>query len=119
MASSNDSHSTISSPLIEKPAAKPTPGAATSSPWNSGPFAFAPNTNVLDTNSMPSTTADAARSRTADIMAALKSGEPGAADKMMGDFDGRSAAGGLTGFGKLMDKFTKKESKELKASTGK
>lgn len=49
-------------------------------------------------------------------MAALKSGEPGAADKMMGDFDGRSAAGGLTGFGKLMDKFTKKDAKEQKAS---
>ncbi|KAI5359816.1 hypothetical protein Slin15195_G116760 [Septoria linicola] len=69
------------------------------SSWNDSGFAFAPNTNTLDEQAMPSDKAAAARAKSAQVMAALKSGEPGAADKAMGDNDGRSAAAGLTPMG--------------------
>ncbi|KAK5127161.1 hypothetical protein LTR85_008522 [Meristemomyces frigidus] len=58
--------------------------SANSSSWNTSPFAFAPNTNAMDANSMPSDKAAAARMRSAEVMAALKSGEPGDADAIMG-----------------------------------
>ncbi|EME84291.1 uncharacterized protein MYCFIDRAFT_173310 [Pseudocercospora fijiensis CIRAD86] len=57
---------------------------ATSSSWNSSGFYFSANTNTMDRESMPSEKAEAARLRSAEVMAALKSGEPGAADRMMG-----------------------------------
>ena len=75
------------------------PGLANNSSWNDSPYAFAPNTNTLDEQSMPSDQAAAARAKSAQVMAALKSGEPGAADKLMGDNEGKSAAAGLTPLG--------------------
>lgn len=74
---------------------------ATGSPWNDGGFAFSPNTNTLDRESMPSAQAEAARQKSAQVMAALKSGEPGAADRVMGDQkesgSGRGGGGGSKG----------------------
>lgn len=59
-------------------------GPGTSSPWNASPYAFAPSTNVLDRNSMPSDKAEAARQKSALIMEALKNGDKGEADRLMG-----------------------------------
>ena len=41
------------------------------------------NTNMLDPNNMPSQQASMARSKSQEVMEALRSGEPGAADKLM------------------------------------
>lgn len=43
------------------------------------------NTNTMDADAMPSEQAQAARNKTDEVMQALRSGEPGAADKAMGD----------------------------------
>ncbi|GIZ44189.1 hypothetical protein CKM354_000739300 [Cercospora kikuchii] len=104
---------------------KDPPGTMASggSSWNDSGFAFAPNTNTLDAQAMPSDQAAAARVKAAEVMAALKSGEPGAADKLMGDNEGKSSGGNLTGltgpngfFQKLRKKKAEKESK--RASDG-
>ena len=42
---------------------------------------------------MPSSNAQDARNRTAEIMAALKKGEPGDADKLMGDSESKGSSG--------------------------
>jgi hypothetical protein len=68
-------------------------GLATNSSWNDGPFSFSPNTNVMDKNTMPSDTAEAARQKTASVMAALRSGDAGAADKAMGDSEPKVSQG--------------------------
>lgn len=62
-----------------------------SSSWVTSGYAFAPNTSVMDKDNMPSDTAEAARLRTAAVMESLRSGEPGAADKLMGDKAGANA----------------------------
>ena len=59
--------------------------ASGQSSWNTSGFAFAPNTNVMDESTMPSDRAAAARRKAAEVMAALKKGEPGDADLLMGD----------------------------------
>ncbi|KAF2166955.1 hypothetical protein M409DRAFT_23002 [Zasmidium cellare ATCC 36951] len=59
-------------------------GPGTSSPWNAAGPAFAPNTNTLDRESMPSSQAEAARLKSAAVMAALKNGDKGEADRLMG-----------------------------------
>ncbi|KAK4545737.1 hypothetical protein LTR36_002691 [Oleoguttula mirabilis] len=67
--------------------AKKVPGMANSasnSSWNTSGFAFAPNTNAMDANTMPSDKAAAARMKAAEVMAALKKGEQGDADAIMG-----------------------------------
>jgi len=63
----------------------PKSNAANSSSWNDSGFAFAPNTNALDPVSMPSDKAEAARQKSAAVMAALKDGRTGDADALMGD----------------------------------
>ncbi|KAK3049996.1 hypothetical protein LTR09_008651 [Extremus antarcticus] len=55
-----------------------------SSSWNDSGFAFAPNTNTMDAQTMPSDKAQAARERAAEIIEASKNGKPGEADAMMG-----------------------------------
>ncbi|KAF7187137.1 hypothetical protein HII31_11518 [Pseudocercospora fuligena] len=57
---------------------------ATNSSWNSSGFSFSPNTDTMNRETMPSERAEAARQKSAEVMAALKSGEPGAADRLMG-----------------------------------
>lgn len=59
-------------------------GPGTSSPWNSSGFAFAPSTNTLDRNSMPSAEAEAARNKSAAVMDALRRGDTSEADRLMG-----------------------------------
>ncbi|KAF2210133.1 hypothetical protein CERZMDRAFT_86441 [Cercospora zeae-maydis SCOH1-5] len=92
--------------------------ASGGSSWNDSGYAFAPNTNTLDAQAMPSDQAAAARVKAAEVMAALKSGEPGAADKVMGDNEGKSSGGGITGLGgpkgffqKLRNKKAEKQNK--------
>ncbi|EME44719.1 hypothetical protein DOTSEDRAFT_72245 [Dothistroma septosporum NZE10] len=63
---------------------KPTPGAANNSSWNAAPFAFAPNTNTMDPTTMPSAQAEAARQKSAAVMAALKRGDEAEANRLMG-----------------------------------
>ncbi|EME39163.1 hypothetical protein DOTSEDRAFT_83021 [Dothistroma septosporum NZE10] len=43
------------------------------------------NTRILDPTNMPSKQASAARAKSQQVMEALRSGEPGAADRLMGD----------------------------------
>ncbi|TKA76004.1 hypothetical protein B0A55_06672 [Friedmanniomyces simplex] len=57
--------------------------SGSSSSWNDGGFAFAPNTNTMDPISMPSDKVDAARQKSAAVMAALREGRPGDADALM------------------------------------
>jgi len=74
--------------------------AATQSSWagwsgaeGGNIFGFAPNTNTMDPSTMPSDQAAAARMKAAEVMAKLRSGEPGAADRAMGDREGKGATG--------------------------
>ncbi|WPG97838.1 Hypothetical protein R9X50_00061900 [Acrodontium crateriforme] len=94
-------------------------GLANNSPWNDSGFAFAPNTNVMDPESMPSAEAQAARARAAEIMAALKKGEPGDADKLMGKESPRSGRRLFQverAFNKITGKSTTKDEKALEAA---
>jgi len=59
-------------------------GAATSSPWNTSPFSFAPNTNTLDPVAMPSKEAQESREKAAEVMALLKEGKTAEAEQLMG-----------------------------------
>ena len=52
--------------------------------WHPIPFGQGPNANVANEETMTSPQAQAARARSQEIMAALKKGEPGDADKLMG-----------------------------------
>ncbi|OQO01816.1 hypothetical protein B0A48_12289 [Cryoendolithus antarcticus] len=70
--------------------------------WEANPWTPAPNANVANTETMTSPEAQAARARSAEIMAALKKGEPGEADKMMGQKKNHDSL--LPGMGKLKDK---------------
>jgi hypothetical protein len=54
------------------------------SSWDPNPFTHAPNANVQNTQTMTSPQAAAARAKADAVMAALKKGEPGDADKLMG-----------------------------------
>lgn len=110
-------------PTMEKTRASPpgygnestSSGAATSSPWNDSGFAFPPSTNTMDRNTMPSDTAEAARQKSAQVMAALRDGKPGDADKAMGDAESKGTKGvfPLRHFmGKLSGSGKKQEKKE-------
>jgi hypothetical protein len=51
--------------------------------WEPSPWTHAPNANVADQKAMTSLQAQAARAKSAEVMAALKKGEPGDADKLL------------------------------------
>ncbi|GAB1744154.1 hypothetical protein NU219Hw_g1311t1 [Hortaea werneckii] len=53
------------------------------------------NSNVMDSNSMTSDRAEAARNRSQEIMAALRKGEKGDADALMGKSESTSSGIGL------------------------
>jgi hypothetical protein len=59
-------------------------GFANNSSWNTSPYAFSPNTNTLNQESMPSKQAQAARDKSAQIMEALKNGDTAKANELMG-----------------------------------
>nr|POF26400.1 hypothetical protein CFP56_22549 [Quercus suber] len=85
--------------------------ASGQSSWNTSGFAFAPNTNVQDRESMPSVEADAARHKADEVMAALRSGEPGAADRMMGE-QKEHGTKGIVPLQWLTDKFRRGKNQE-------
>lgn len=76
-----------------------------SSPWNTSGFAFAPSTNTMDAQGMPSSQAQDARDKTADIMAAVKAGDMDKANALMG----KDTTGGkiLPGVGWMKRKLNK------------
>ena len=51
--------------------------------WEPSPWTHAPNANVADQKAMTSAQAQAARAKSAEVMAALKKGEPGDADRLL------------------------------------
>jgi hypothetical protein len=54
--------------------------------WEPSPWTPAPNANVADQKAMTSAQAQAARAKSAEVMAALKKGEPGDADRLLVSF---------------------------------
>ncbi|KAK5711900.1 hypothetical protein LTR15_012246 [Elasticomyces elasticus] len=84
-------------------------GLANSSSWNDGGFAFAPNTNALDANTMPSDKAEAARQKSAAVMEALRNG--GDADAVMGK-QKESGAKGIVPLGWLKSKMKRSDKKD-------
>jgi hypothetical protein len=67
--------------------------------WQVNPWTPAPNANVMDSRTMTSPEAQAARAKSAEIMAALKKGEPGAAERLMTSKRNHDSL--LPGMGKL------------------
>ena len=60
---------------------------------------------------MPSDKADEARKKAMEVMSALDSGKPGAADRVMGDRD-QTGTQGIIPLGWLKSKFSKKDKKK-------
>ncbi|KAI6904631.1 hypothetical protein KC318_g1729 [Hortaea werneckii] len=58
-------------------------------------YGWSQSSNVMDRNSMPSDKAEAARKRSEEIMAALKKGEKGDADALMGKSESAGRGMGL------------------------
>ena len=54
------------------------------SAWDPNPYTHAPNANVQNTQTMTSPQAEAARAKSQAVMAALKKGDAGEADRLMG-----------------------------------
>lgn len=54
------------------------------SAWDPNPYTHAPNANVQNTTTMTSPQAEAARAKSQAVMAALKKGDAGEADRLMG-----------------------------------
>lgn len=52
--------------------------------WEPNPWTHAPNANAANEETMTSTQAQAARAKSQEVMAALKKGESGDADRLMG-----------------------------------
>ncbi|KAM0719117.1 hypothetical protein Q7P37_005022 [Cladosporium fusiforme] len=52
--------------------------------WEANPWTPAPNANVANEQTMTSPEAQAARAKSAEVMAALKKGDKGEADRLMG-----------------------------------
>lgn len=86
-----------------------------SSSWNDSPYAFAPNTNTMDAQSMPSDKAEAARRKAKEVMLALEDGKPGSADAMMGKPEPKGTTG-ITPLHWMMSKFTSNKSKKEKTT---
>ncbi|KAH0264000.1 cytochrome P450, partial [Aureobasidium melanogenum] len=73
------------------------------SAWDPTPFTHAPNANVSNAQTMTSPEAVAAREKAAAVMAALKKGEQGDADRLMGKQEKYDSL--LPGMAKLKNKF--------------
>ncbi|KAI6792883.1 hypothetical protein KC363_g6150 [Hortaea werneckii] len=58
-------------------------------------FGWSQSSNVMDSNSMTSDKAEAARKRSQEIMAALRKGEKGDADALMGKSESAGSGMGL------------------------
>ncbi|KAH0146645.1 hypothetical protein KCU67_g12160, partial [Aureobasidium melanogenum] len=73
------------------------------SAWDPTPFTHAPNANVSNAQTMASPEAVAAREKAAAVMAALKQGEQGDADRLMGKQEKYDSL--VPGMAKLKNKF--------------
>ncbi|GAB1733046.1 hypothetical protein NU195Hw_g9538t1 [Hortaea werneckii] len=65
------------------------------SEYGQAAFGWSQSSNVLDRDSMPSDKAEAARKRSQEIMAALRKGEKGDADALMGKSESAGRGMGL------------------------
>merc|ERR1712014_571949 len=65
------------------------------SEYGQAAFGWSQSSNVLDRDSMPSDKAEAARKRSEEIMAALRKGEKGDADALMGKSESAGRGMGL------------------------
>ncbi|KAI5248460.1 hypothetical protein E4T43_01197 [Aureobasidium subglaciale] len=80
--------------------------------WNPNPFTHAPNANVSNTSTMTSPQAQAAREKSAAVMAALKKGEKGDADRLMGRQENYDSL--VPGIAALKKKFLGKKEQKTK-----
>ncbi|KAI4721012.1 hypothetical protein E4T48_02641 [Aureobasidium sp. EXF-10727] len=80
--------------------------------WAPNPFTHAPNANVSDARTMTSSQAVAAREKSAAVMAALKNGDKGEADRLMGKQQKYDSL--VPGIAKLKNKFLGGKNEENK-----
>ncbi|KAI4737883.1 hypothetical protein E4T50_11651 [Aureobasidium sp. EXF-12298] len=80
------------------------------SAWDPNPFTHAPNANVQNTQTMTSPQAEAARAKSQAVMAALKRGDPGEADRLMGKQETYDSL--VPGIAKLKNKFLGNKDKD-------
>ena len=91
--SESDSNNTAAPPPKYSASHPKSVGHANNTPWDTSGFSFPPSTNTLDAEKMPSSQAEAARQKSAAVMAALRAGVPGAADAAMGDSEQQGGQG--------------------------
>ena len=70
--------------------------------WEANPWTAPPNANVANADTMTSPQAQAARAKSAEVMAALKKGDEGEADRLMGVKQGNDSL--FPGMGRLKDR---------------
>lgn len=70
--------------------------------WDANPWTAPPNANAANAETMTSPQAQAARAKSAEVMAALKKGDRGEADRLMGAKQGNDSL--LPGMGRLKDR---------------
>ncbi|KAL1305529.1 hypothetical protein AAFC00_007140 [Neodothiora populina] len=75
--------------------------------WEPNPWTHAPNANVANAETMTSPQAQAARAKSMEIMAALKKGDKGDADRLMGSQETHDSL--LPGVAKLKKKLLGKK----------
>lgn len=90
------------------------PGLANNTHWNASPFAFAPNTNVLDKETMPSEAAARARAVGLESIEASKRREDGEEPRQLIGPAPTNKAGQLLPLQSWMDKLTGKNKKQEK-----
>ena len=74
--------------------------------WEANPWTYPPNANVTNAETMTSPEAQAARAKSAEIMAALKKGDEEEANRLMGPQKHDSL---IPGMAKLKDMLMKKK----------
>lgn len=77
--------------------------------WEPSPWTGAPNADVSNAQTMTSPEARASRAKADEVMAALKKGDQGEADRLMGKKEQHDSL--LPGMGKLKDKLMGKKEK--------
>jgi len=75
--------------------------------WEANPWTHPPNANVTNAETMTSPEAQAARAKSAEIMAALKKGDEEEANRLMGPQRKHDSL--IPGMAKLKDILTKKK----------
>lgn len=80
------------------------------SEWEPNAFTSPANANVADAEAMTSPAAQAARAKSAEVMAALKKGDQGEADRVMGKKEHYDSL--LPGMGRLKTMFLGKKKED-------